>query len=880
VLHRSLSSKASPNSRARSLSPTLSAARAADGGTTHTTTTFAGVTLKPGSRYLARADTAASSRNRLSEGLCASLQQLVSPQRSTAALHSPSSFQQQLGDAGNAAAAAAFTAVASSSPPRGAAAAGELLVQASSSASRVQPLSVQDALHSPLSRSAAATPPGARTPTGGRRYPAAATGDAGTFAAAVASTATSLGLGPAERSALAVLQEAAARAAALNRSTTLRSQASQADSMYAAQLTSQQLYEHIDGWQQAAASQQQVMLEQTNLAQQQLQKQPPLMQQQQPTWQRHQQQQQQQQDGFTNSQGYQQQQQHPPHFLQQQQLASLLQQRSQRQPDTPDRKPPQQLSSPTSLAEQQSWVPPPAQRLLQQQQAEGAAQILHDLDRRFASIKDSFRGLLSPQGAGQQPGAGTGTTACGAGAEAVGGHPGPSAAGKSAQQHADRLESLALTDNSSSGRASEDDSEQAVGHGQGQCSRQQWQQQRQRRLHSPGDSSSNSSSECSGYSSDDDDHQDGLSRWHQQQQQPPRHHGADSPLSSQLAQASAAHQHRKHSDTHPVVDVTLSGGVADRGSRQQQHHGKPGAAAGPGPGKPAAIAAAAAAAAATAAAAADGSLPIEVDVKCGEEGEPLAATAHFIVSAPQHSSPLSEKAAGGLDSSSFQQHSGHKKAQHRHHHHHQQQQRLTKQQQQQQLSPEPSLPSSCNLLSMEPSGVSFAAPSVSGTALGSQLDSQVSSTSLDLGIPQPRSIKPKPSVTQRQRVGGLKSAATASSAYASKTKANGGTAAEGGGAVGGAAAAVAAAGQGVLDGDGSRWCNNAVVLAKHEAKELQQQNDALVRVLERERQQHAKTRQQVSTGPVSGCQQSQSFTFPSTVIFYVWCCYNKVLATA
>jgi hypothetical protein len=67
--------------------------------------------------------------------------------------------------------------------------------------------------------------------------------------------------------------------------------------------------------------------------------------------------------------------------------------------------------------------------------------------------------------------------------------------------------------------------------------------------------------------------------------------------------------------------------------------------------------------------------------------------------------------------------------------------------------------------------------------------------------------------------------------------------------LGGAAAAVAAAGRGVLDAvGGNHWCSNALVLAKQQAQELQQQNDALVRVLERERQQHAKTQQQVRGG--------------------------------
>jgi hypothetical protein len=154
-----------------------------------------------------------------------------------------------------------------------------------------------------------------------------------------------------------------------------------------------------------------------------------------------------------------------------------------------------------------------------------------------------------------------------------------------------------------------------------------------------------------------------------------------------------------------------------------------------------------------------------------------------------------------------------------------------------QLPQESSLPSTINMLGAEQSGsLSFPATSPAGTA--ADWDSQHSSASLAAaaaaGAPQPRSVKPRPSVCQRQQQQqqqGLRGPAAGKGAAGRPSA---------------AAAAVAAAGAGVLDAEGDRWCSNALILAKQQAKELQQQNDALVRVLERERQQHKKTRQQVS----------------------------------
>jgi hypothetical protein len=84
---------------------------------------------------------------------------------------------------------------------------------------------------------------------------------------------------------------------------------------------------------------------------------------------------------------------------------------------------------------------------------------------------------------------------------------------------------------------------------------------------------------------------------------------------------------------------------------------------------------------------------------------------------------------------------------------------------------------------------------------------------------------------------------------------------------GAAAAAVAAAGRGVLCSEGERWTQNAMILARQQAREMQQQNDALVRVLERERQDHARTRQQVGLFVVAwGWVVVQHSCYPQDVV--------------
>jgi hypothetical protein len=103
--------------------------------------------------------------------------------------------------------------------------------------------------------------------------------------------------------------------------------------------------------------------------------------------------------------------------------------------------------------------------------------------------------------------------------------------------------------------------------------------------------------------------------------------------------------------------------------------------------------------------------------------------------------------------------------------------------------------------------------------------------------PQPRAQRPKPSILQQRQQLSLKPQAASSRPAAGNG--DGGSSSSNT-----AAAAVASAGAGVLDEQ--RWASNALVHAKQQAAELQQQNDALVRVLERERQQHANVRQQVS----------------------------------
>lgn len=315
----------------------------------------------------------------------------------------------------------------------------------------------------------------------------------------------------------------------------------------------------------------------------------------------------------------------------------------------------------------------------------------------------------------------------------------------------------------------------------------QAQQQQQQSLLSPRDSSS------VGDSSDEEERS--LGAWHrQQQQQQEVQHRAGQPT---------LHHHPKGGGN--TADITLDGCVAAAAAGRQQ-------------GKPAVIAAAAAAAAAATAAAADGSLPIEVDVKCGEEcgeeGELRGATAHFIVS-----HVMSPDAAGS------------RRTQQQHHQQHSRRQL--------QLPQEPSLPSTISMLGAEQSG-SLSLPATSPAGTAPDWDSQHSSTSLAAaaaaGAPQPRSVKPRPSLCQRHQQQGLRGPAAGKAAAGAPC----------GGGRSAAAAAVAAARAGVLDEEGDHWCSNALILAKQQAKELQQQNDALVRVLERERQQHTETRQQVS----------------------------------
>jgi hypothetical protein len=163
----------------------------------------------------------------------------------------------------------------------------------------------------------------------------------------------------------------------------------------------------------------------------------------------------------------------------------------------------------------------------------------------------------------------------------------------------------------------------------------------------------------------------------------------------------------------------------------------------------------------------------------------------------------------------------------------QQQQQLHKHAQQHHrrapLLQEGSLQSDSNFINTELSGASLLGPSPAAAAAAG-------------GEPQPRSVKPRPSVTQQQqqrRLVGHSSSGEAAPAYD-----------------GAAAAAVAAAGRGVLCSEGERWAQNAIILAKQQAREMQQQNDALVRVLERERQDHTRTRQQVglvAMNSVLGC---------------------------
>jgi hypothetical protein len=401
------------------------------------------------------------------------------------------------------------------------------------------------------------------------------------------------------------------------------------------------------------------------------------------------------------------------------------------------------------------------QQQQEEQQCANAAALLHDLDRRFASIKDSLRGVFSPQDSMQyrHTAASDLGAAASAAAAAADCAVAESLPGRTQYQHAMMTEPYSLDDESSGGicQCSPMPLPQVQPAGQTAGSPQRQQQQKQQLL-SPADSSS-----CD--DSSDDNHSGGAPRWRRQQQQQQQHE-SHSPV-----------QHDKYG-RNTAADVTLNG-VAPSGRKQ---------------GMPAALAAA------TTATAADGSLPVEVDVKYGEEGQLQGATAHF-----RMSHVLSPDAAGSRQA-----------------------QQLGKRQQ---LAREPSLPSTCDLLTAEHSDVAFQILSPSGTAPHSQ---HSSADFLTAHAPRPRSNKPKPSIAQRHQQGHKVADAAGSVAP------------------GGAAAAVASAGSGMLESEGDRWCSNALILAKHQAKELQHQNDALVRVLERERQQHTKTRQQV------GCRVRQS----------------------
>lgn len=118
---------------------------------------------------------------------------------------------------------------------------------------------------------------------------------------------------------------------------------------------------------------------------------------------------------------------------------------------------------------------------------------------------------------------------------------------------------------------------------------------------------------------------------------------------------------------------------------------------------------------------------------------------------------------------------------------------------------------------------------------------QTFSAGSEAAPPQPRALRPQPSVRQqtlthrqRQQKGGGTRAGTAGAALGMDNSSTS------------TATASDAAGV-VLDAaEEQRWASAALRAAKQQAAELQAQNDALVRVLERERQQHAKARQQVS----------------------------------
>jgi hypothetical protein len=537
-----------------------------------------------------------------------------------------------------------------------------------------------------------------------------------------------------------VLQEAAARAAALHRSTTVKSQASQGDIQHAGL--------------QGSVSSQQLLAQQKSHQQQQ---------------------------------------------HQHEQWVDLAQQQQQQQ---------------RQQQEQQE----------QQQQRESAAALLQDLDRRFASIKDSLKGVFSPQDSmkqrQQQQQEQQQVRGPHAAAAAAAGR-GDGAAGVRGGQIIHGSPQRAVYQNSMTGPYTLDD-DSSCNNSSGGCSRSTsptagagvgskspQHQQHQQQLLTPSDSSSSDTGSS-------EDEQPSSRKQRQQQQQ--QHHHRDISPSAQHHH----HHHHKHAVRGPV-EPTLSGGISSPSGKphqQQRLHQH---------GKPAAIAAAAAAAAAATAAAADGSLPIEVDVKCGEEGELQGATAHFIVSnVPTPGSA----AAGGMGSSPQQQQ---QQQQHgRHHNRRQQQQQMGQEQ-----SGKPTKHSTHSmLLSVEPSGMSDAGGlgfvSTAGEYSTLEMDIQYSTDSLEYaGAPQPRSVKPQPSIPQKHQ-----------QQYQQQQRQQHGLRDMRG--PGGAAAAVAAAGRGVLDTvSGDHWCSNALVLAKQQAQELQQQNDALVRVLERERQQHAKTRQQV-----------------------------------